>query len=230
MPELVSDKRGSPDKGIVDALVGDWAVNSVEAQPNIYRFNTLKDRVKKLYNFKINAILAKNLQNAAWTSKEGVPTVIKHHKFYGVNPAKAKELATPAGLVMIGPQYKKLGVLAHELGHAVANKSGNKLEQLAHKPFFDRYSGLYHTIPALAAAFIGSRGGRPLRGALAGGLTGLLTYAPITYGEIAANKYARKLMTPEENEQVSYTPTLGTYVAGSTWPYALIGALASLRR
>ena len=219
-----------PDKGLLLDAVNDWARSSIETQPGVRRFNELNARAKQLYGVDINAVSARNYDNAAWMPRQAVKPFVKHFaKAYGVNPELAARRATKHGLIMLGRENKKRGVLAHEMGHAIAAASGTPVEKLTHNKNVDKYKTLYHTIPSALVAYFGGRGGRTGRGMLAGTVAGLITGAPTILGEIAANKYGRSLLSERDNAAVTYTPSLATYVAGHTLPYTLTGLLAGLR-
>jgi len=132
------------------------------------------------------------------------------------------------GIIITGKHFKKPGTVEHELGHAIAANKGNFIEQATAKYNIPSYSTAYHTLPSYVAAFAGG-GKSPLKGALAGGLAGLLTDVPTLYSEYSANKYGDKLMKPG-SPQHAKTKAYGSYLSSSVLPFAVTGGLYGLAK
>ena len=135
------------------------------------------------------------------------------------------------GLVLTGAHGRRLGALAHELGHAKAlSKDSDPLDRLAHEAALSAPGQRVEEVVGPIAGFgAGALKGNPLVGALVGAGTGLLSSAPRLYSEYRANELGRELMTDDENAKISYVPTLSSYVAQAALPATaagLVGALA----
>ena len=139
------------------------------------------------------------------------------------------------GLIVLGRGFNKPGVLAHEMGHAVARFKGGPIERSVHGSWPSSLAyGLLGKAPAIiGGGVLGMLGLGPIGAGLGAGAGGLLTGLPTFYREHAANRYARKLMDEKTNERTSFWPSLGTYVSSATLGPAtmatLIGAYAAAK-
>lgn len=200
-----------------------------ESHVSPQRVNTLLQQVKDQHGVDVGYLHSPGIlgRSAGYMTPENVSGAVRRLRTLGdeASVSKLESARRPGGLVITGTQFKKPGVLEHELGHAIAANVGNPVERTILNENVQSAAPLYHDLPSLIMALrFGGKG--PVSGALAGALTGALTNAPSLYAEYSANKYGSKLLGNKEDPDKNMS--LLTYLASSAVPYGVTGALYGL--